>query len=192
MPDRKPYLFAVLGLLTLLLFGRVVTFDLLFWDDHVNVVQNKIIQQGLTSFEGIFQTARNLRIMPVSWIAYKTVYQIAGVNAAAFHAANLMLHIANTLLFAWLVLIVIRRRAYKHGASANVVALMAVGIAALWAWHPLRVEPTAWVTALTYHCATIFFLLHMLALVKRNDALQSGASLVKKGKSLAVNHDVLV
>jgi len=42
----------------------------------------------------------------------------------------------------------------------------ALAFATLWAWHPMRVEPVSWSTAITYHTCTAFFLMTLVALLE--------------------------
>lgn len=101
-----------------------------------------------------FSANEALRFKPVHWFVCKILYSIFGPDPAAWHGLGLVCHaIASALLF------VIGRKGLRMAmpeASASAVGWVAWGAAALWALHPLRVEPVAWVTGSSYPLATCF------------------------------------
>jgi len=140
-------------------FAPVVSFDFLRWDDDIAVTQNELIQADFSAelVERWFQSDQALRFKPVHWVSGWLLFQAFGLNPGAWHVFNLLLHGAVSVGF-FLVL----RQGFRWAdrdsphASLDGVAWFA---AAIWAVHPLRVEPVAWVTASTYAMATGWLIL---------------------------------
>lgn len=144
-------------------FFRTLESGFLRWDDDINVFENPHVQ-GLTA-ENLrwmftdFEQA--IRYKPLSWLAWALVHEVFGLNPFGYHLANVLLHCANAVL----VFLLIRRllkcgtRNAERGIAdpAGLDACAALG-ALLWAVHPLRVEPVAWVTGLPYGLALMFLL----------------------------------
>ncbi|MFM8470900.1 MAG: tetratricopeptide repeat protein [Limisphaerales bacterium] len=154
-------------------FFRTLESGFLRWDDDINVFENPHVQ-GLTA-ENLrwmftdFEQA--IRYKPLSWLAWALVHEVFGLNPFGYHLANVLLHCANTLL----VFLLIRRlfqcgtrnaeRGIEDTATQEICA--AIG-ALLWAVHPLRVEPVAWVTGLPYGLALLFALVATLFYLRAN------------------------
>ena len=135
-------------------FGRVLLADFVQWDDGISVYQNPHIQ-GLdwAHLRWMFSDASYaMRYKPLTWLTYALVYQLGGLKPFGYHLANLLIHCCNSVL----VFVVIRRllAASTPGQSADEglaqATLPAAGGALLWAINPLRVEPVARVTDLTF------------------------------------------
>ena len=153
---RRVLLISV-GLLfvTLAVFCRVRTADFVWWDDDISVYRNPHIQ-GLDweRVRWMFSDAKYaMRYKPLTWLAYAILYQFFGLNPQPYHLANLVLHGCNAVL----VFLVVRR---LLGAAAPLASTdwPAAAAALLWALNPLRVEPVARVTDLTF-CLQFFFVL---------------------------------
>jgi tetratricopeptide (TPR) repeat protein len=152
----------VVFLATFAVFSRVLVADFVQWDDDISVYQNPHIQ-GLdwARLHWMFSDASYaMRYKPLTWLAYALIYRAGGLAPAGYHFANLLLHCFNAVL----VLLVVRRllAAGTQGRpidEALAQATFPAGIAALlWAINPLRVEPVARVTDLTF-CLQLLFLL---------------------------------
>ncbi len=126
----------LLALLTFLTFSRVLWSSFVDLDDPRYVTQNEFVGQGLcvASIGYAFTTFDMGNWIPVTWMSYLTDAQLFGINSTAFHATNLGFHIANVLIFFFLL----QRVTKALWRSAVVAALFAV--------HPLHVESIAWVS----------------------------------------------
>lgn len=148
--------YALLTLVTLAAFLQVFGHDFTNWDDDKYVTRNPHVQRGLT-WDGIswaFTAGHASNWHPLTWISHMLDRSLFGTRASGPHAANLLLHIANTiLLFA-----VLRRMTGFVWRSAFVAALFAV--------HPLHVESVAWVAERKDVLSTLFWMLTMLAYVR--------------------------
>lgn len=127
------------------MFGRVAGFEFLGWDDDVNITRNARLFPVTTEALGAYWTAPYLGLyVPVAYTywsvlavgsrAWNGAEPAAELDPALFHVGNLALHLG-TVLF---VLGILRRL----GLSTRAAALGA----ALFALHPLQVEPVAWIT----------------------------------------------
>lgn len=119
-----------------LVFGQVVTFTFLDWDDNFMVTANDYVRHGLT-WAGLAWLPTGIiayswhPLTNLSWMVDATLW---GGWAGGFHLSNLVYH-ALTALLVWRLLLRLRIR---PGPALTVVLLFAL--------HPLRVEPVAWIT----------------------------------------------
>jgi tetratricopeptide (TPR) repeat protein len=80
-----------------------------------------------------------------------------------YHLTNVLLHMANTLAVFVLALKLFYYRRFTRGNAAPASRLGAAGFASIiFAVHPLRVEPVAWISARSELLATLFFLASVL------------------------------
>jgi protein O-mannosyl-transferase len=144
-------------LATLVVFWNVREFEFLTFDDNRYVSENPHIQHGLT-WEGIkWAFAADLTDLsfhadywqPVTMIARMVDIELFGLNPAAHHLMNVFFHVLNALLLFWF-LVRATGSAWRSGT-----------VAALFAIHPLQVEPVAWVTARKDLLAVFFGLIAM-------------------------------
>ena len=138
---------------TVAIYGITAHFDFLHFDDRRYVVTNPWIADGLTteSFRWAFSTFYFSNWHPLTWLSYLLDVSLFGVVPGPFHAVNVAFHVANTLL----VFALFDRATRAPWPSA--------AVAALFAWHPLHVEPVAWVAERKELVAAFFGLLACLA-----------------------------
>jgi hypothetical protein len=169
-PDGKqgPGGAAALWLLFLLLvvawtFRSALGFDFIAIDDTGNITLNPHMgPPGLWNLGWMFTDADYVRrYIPFGWLGFSVVYSAAGLSAFGFHAANLLLHLADSVLFLALLLRLLER--WAPSADRPWSAACAGLAAALWAVHPLRGETIGWISGLLYEQAGIFALLSILA-----------------------------
>ena len=139
----------VLGLGTLLLYLPVRQYDLVALDDAQYLAENRVVQAGLT-WSGVkwaFTSWYACHWHPLTWLSHMLDCQLFGADAGAHHFVNVLFHAANVVLF----LIVWYRLTGLLWPAAI--------IAALFAWHPLRVESVAWVSERKDVLSTFFWVL---------------------------------
>jgi Flp pilus assembly protein TadD len=142
-----------LAVLTLALYLRVSQNNFVYYDDPSYVSENFHVQAGLTprSLYWDFTTLDVGFWQPVTWISFQLDCAVFGMSPAAIHLDNACLHVANSvLLFAFLLVATGQR--WSSAACA-----------ALFAWHPLRVESVAWISERKDVLCAFFFLLALLA-----------------------------
>jgi protein O-mannosyl-transferase len=120
---------------TLLLFSRAVNHDFIDLDDPDYVTMNAHVQDGFTrsSVHWAFTTGCSANWHPLTWLSHLLDWRLFGNDPRGHHATSIFFHALNAVL----VFLVLRRQAGAFWTSA--------ACAALFAWHPLRVESVAWV-----------------------------------------------
>lgn len=143
-------------MLVMLVFWPVLSYDFVYWDDGVSVTHNPMLK-GPWSWDlvkSFFDPQTALRFKPLHWMALRLVSDVGEMNPAVWHAFGLVLHaVASAGVFMAL------RKALCIGLGTRgdtLVAGVAWMAAAIWALHPLRVEPVAWVTGSSYPMTTVF------------------------------------
>jgi hypothetical protein len=147
---------------TLLVFGRAIAFDFLYWDDDLNVTNNPHIRHlTLENLRWMFSDfSYSLRYQPLSWLAWTLDAELFGIDPAAFHAMNVLLHAVCGVL----LLFALDRLAREIlGMNASRATLIVVVVATLlWTLHPMRVEVVAWVTGRKYIDVALLLLMAFL------------------------------
>jgi Tfp pilus assembly protein PilF len=154
-PNKNRFFLICLALAisTFAVFYQVHSFKFINIDDPVYVYRNPNIQSGFTfdSIEWAFTTGYFGNWNPLTWLSYMFDWQFFGSKAAGFHITNLIFHIANTLL----LFIVLKQMTNALWRSAFVAALFAL--------HPLHVEPVVWVSCRKDVLSAFFWLLTIWA-----------------------------
>ena len=146
------------------LFGPATGFDYLHLDDPQYVVDNPIVAGGLRG-EGVrqaFATVHAQWWLPLLWISYMVDAALFGPGPQGHHLANVLLHAANAALLFWFLF----RTTGSRGRSFFV--------AALFAWHPTRVEAVAWIAARKDVLSGLFFMLLLLAHARHAEKPSAG------------------
>jgi tetratricopeptide (TPR) repeat protein len=143
----------------LLSFALIVAILAVYWpvhthpfmpaDDNFYVADNVYVHQGLrwSAVKWAFTTTEMVNWIPLTWLAHAADYQMFGADPAGHHIVNVLLH----ALAAWLLFWTLRRATGFIGRSFMVAALFAL--------HPINVEPVAWVAELKTMLSMIFLLL---------------------------------
>jgi protein O-mannosyl-transferase len=142
-----------LVLVTVLLYLPVRWNQFINYDDPAYVTQNPVVKAGLTG-PGVwlaFTSSHAVNWHPVTWLSHMLDCQLFGLDAGAHHLVSAALHAAN----AGLLVILLFRLTGSLYASAFA--------AALFAWHPLRVESVAWVSERKDVLSAFFGFLSLLA-----------------------------
>lgn len=155
-----PALLTMVAVLVAVTFSPVLDFAFLNWDDTAVVTENaRLTGPGVIPWA--FTTTDLEHYQPGSWLVWSAVARTAGVKASAFHAANLIAHIACVALV-FVLTVELMRRALP-AASDRRRLLTAAAAALIYGVHPLRVEVVAWISALPYALALLLSLLALLA-----------------------------
>jgi len=120
---------------SLLVFGRAIGNGFVNYDDPDYVTKNSHVQKGL-GWDGVqwaLTSGEASNWHPLTWVSHMADWTLFGDDPRGHHAVSLGWHALNAVL----VFLVLRRLTGSLWASAF--------CAALFAWHPLRVESVAWV-----------------------------------------------
>ena len=135
--DSRPWWIAlVLGALTILLFSRAIGHGFVNYDDPDYVTANARVQGGLT-WAGIrwaLTAGEASNWHPLTWMSHQLDVTLFGLDPRGHHATSVLWHAVNAAL----AFLALRRLTGSLWRSAF--------CAALFAWHPLRVESVAWVS----------------------------------------------
>jgi len=155
---RHLFLLALIGIAVALVYGRVVGFEFLDYDDNLNVYENPLLENlSASNLLRFWQRPYEGLYIPLTYTVWAMLVKVSAMLFTLdrlfvpqiFHGANVVFHAANALtLFALLRLLL--RKDWPAAAGALIFAL-----------HPLQVEAVAWVTGFK---AVLFGLFSLLAL----------------------------
>lgn len=175
--NRKTWIvFWALVVATFLVFSPALRFDFVDYDDNIYVTENAAVQGGLTwsavKWAFVGQHAGNW--FPVTWLSHMFDCSFFGLNPAGHHADSIVIHSFSTA-FVFLLLL-----------SLGISFWRAVVAAAIFGWHPLRVESVIWVAERKDVLSVFFALLSLLAYVSFARAREEGRPKQLRKYSLAL------
>ena len=141
---------------TMGVYGQVVTFEFINYDDPVYVTDNAHVQEGWSgqSVRWAFTAGHASNWHPLTWLSHMADCRLFGLQAGGHHAVNVLFHLVNTLL----LFAVFQRMTGALWASGMAAALFAL--------HPLHVESVAWVAERKDVLSTFFWLATMWAYMR--------------------------
>lgn len=153
MKRREWMIALLLAAITLALYWPARHFDLVYFDDPIALQDSPEIKAGLTwdSVRWALGQVVLANWIPATQISFLAVSQFCGTAPGPHHLANAILHAANAALL-FLLLFRLTGSTWRSAVAA-----------ALFAWHPLRVESVAWITERKDVLCSFFFLLSLLA-----------------------------
>lgn len=149
---------------TVFLFSRSLDYDFLNYDDPSYLTNNPHVRAGLTSssIEWAF-TGHSDYWHPLTWLSHMLDWELYDQIAFGHHLTSLLWHALNAVL----VFFVFRRLTGAFWTAAFA--------AALFAWHPLRIESVVWVTERKDVMSGCFFLLTLWAYAAYADRRRAGS-----------------
>lgn len=165
---------AILTVAVLAAFAPAVSFSYIGIDDAAYTFRNPFVAGGLTLGNAI-EAATNFRHggiwMPVTYASYMvdaTVSRTCGIPfVPLMHFVNILLHAVNLLLLLRLTMELFgsstaQDGTVRGGSALSMNGLLMAAAALVWAVHPLRVEPVAWIAARKELLWTLFALAGLL------------------------------
>lgn len=144
--QKRLALFVVL-VLTLICFIPSINNEFTNWDDDLYVTNNPFLTElSVENLKNIFTKDVSANYNPLTILTYAIERHFFDLNPTPYHVNNLILHLINTALVFWLVLLL--------GLRLEAVFLVAL----LFGIHPMRVESVAWVTERKDVLFALFFL----------------------------------
>lgn len=139
-----------LALVTAALYWPAISHPFINFDDPLYVSENARVQKGLTWDNVVWAFAtihgEDTYWHPLTWLSHMLDSQLWGAGPHPAHLVNLLLHLANILLF-FQLLLRLTGRVWPCAAAA-----------ALFAWHPLQVDTVAWIAERKNLLSTLFTL----------------------------------
>lgn len=176
---------AAIVMVAFLIFVRTLGHEFIHYDDYPYVLENANIRGGMSFslLHWAFTSFDDCLWAPLMRLSHWADYQLFGLNPAGHHLSSVLLHSASAALLLWFI--------YRATGSFWAAALAA----ALFAWHPLRVEAVAWVAARKEVLCGFFWLWTLIAYdawVKRRSAvraagLMAAAAMAMMSKPMAVS-----
>ena len=129
----------ILAVLTITFLAFLPTFQSEFvnWDDDINIVKNKFINElSIESIRNIFSSTVIGNYNPLSILSFAIERAVFGAEnlSLAIHTDNLLLHLISVFLV-WRIV-----------GAMSFTKWSALGVALLFGIHPMRVESVAWAT----------------------------------------------
>jgi protein O-mannosyl-transferase len=142
---------AGIAILTIVVFGQVLTHHFITYDDGLFVTENAHVRAGLSPGSIRWAlTSSELGYYPLVWLSHMTDVSLWGMNAGGHLATALLLHILSSCL----LFFALNRMTAAPMRSAFVAALFAI--------HPMHVESVAWVSERKDTLSTFFGMLALL------------------------------
>ena len=152
-------------LLVFLLYFQTRSFEFLRFDDQDYTFLCPFVKDGLSwsNVKAAFSSFRHAAIwMPLTYISYMLDISLFGSGMGAHHLVNAAIHAANGVLLYWLLMGIFR------GINSLFRPKIVIALSTLiWALHPMRVEPVAWIAGRKELLCAFFVLLGLLAVVRR-------------------------
>ena len=150
------FIAVLLALVTLAIYMPVLHDGFVNYDDEDYVANNRIVKNGLTlaGIRWAFTSFHAANWHPVTWLSHMLDCELFGLNPAAHHFVNALIHSVNAALL--FILLLRLTKLVWPGAM----------VAALFAWHPLHVESVAWIAERKDVLSTFFALLALLSYVR--------------------------
>jgi tetratricopeptide (TPR) repeat protein len=149
---RNLFICLLLAGITLGIYWPVRSFDLIYFDDPLVLTDCPEVQAGLTwaSLKWALTGVVIANWQPVTNLSFLVVSQFFGTSPGVHHLANAIIHAVNAALL-FLLLRKMTGATWRSAAAA-----------AIFAWHPLRVESVAWIVERKDVLCAFFFLLALL------------------------------
>jgi protein O-mannosyl-transferase len=157
---------AGVALAVVVAFLPVLGHGFVLWDDDLNLTDNPSYR-GLSPrhLAWMFTTLHAGHYQPLAWMTLGLDFTLWGLRPAGYHLTNLALHVANALLVYALAIRLLR----PAGAAAAPPRTAAAVGALLFAVHPLRVEPVAWISERRDVLSAGFYLATLLAYLRARE-----------------------
>jgi hypothetical protein len=142
-----------LAITSFLLYLPTFSFGFVDYDDPEYITANPTVQQGLSlaNVKWAFTTTTFSNWLPVTWLSHMLDCQLYGLEGGGHHATSALLHALNAALV-FLLLHMLTGNRWRSAA-----------VAALFTFHPLRVESVVWIAERKDVLSATFFLLTLIA-----------------------------
>jgi Flp pilus assembly protein TadD len=166
--SRHALALAIVLLATCAAFLPVLRSDFLNWDDPDVLVNNPDLG-GPHVLRWAFTTTLVGHYQPLAWLVWSAIKSRFGLEASAFHASSLIVHVLNVAL----VYVVTWRLTSLAALEPRYRLIAAVVASMTFAVHPVRVEAVAWASAFPYELSLALLLVAFLAYVKYGESQKS-------------------
>jgi protein O-mannosyl-transferase len=180
--SRSRLVCLLLAIGTMLVYLPVRNHEFVNYDDQGFLTDNPTVQAGLT-WTGIrwaFTTFDTGNWQPVTWLSHMLDCHLFGLRAGLHHLVNVAFHTVNAcLLFLLLLRLTTVASNTNVTAASNGALWSSATVAALFAWHPMRVESVAWASERKDLLCAFFFLLTIMAYARYARGVSNGGREIK-------------
>jgi len=143
------WIYLFLTVATLIVYWQLINHGFVNYDDELYVTKNSHVQAGLSlkNITWAFSTLDVSNWHPLTWLSHMLVCELFGTNPLWHHLTSLAFHLASVLLL-FRVFLGMTGNPWQSGF-----------VAALFALHPLNVEPVVWVSERKGILCTFFWML---------------------------------
>ncbi len=158
------YIPGLVVILTLISYVNVFGYDFVNWDDDRYVTGNPYITK--LNFENIkyfFTNYYFVMYIPLSMVSYMfddSIFELT--TAQIFHSHNIILHIFNSVLLYFVVLLIIKKIYPKRAVFFGFISAL------IFAVHPMHTQSVSWISerkdvlhTFFYFIAIIFYMLYI-------------------------------
>ena len=174
--------FIIIAICCALVYSNTLNHEFV-WDDNFQIVRNPFLH-GDEPLARLFvtdvwgythpdQKGTSNYYRPLQMVTYRLIGQVAGLNASAFHAVNLLFHILATLagyLVVWQL-----TKIYWVAFAASV----------LFALHPIHTEAVVWIAALPELGCCLFFFLSFWLFLRAEESSSRQAARIHPNATIA-------
>lgn len=134
----------------------MVNYDFVNWDDQSYIQNNELIKDlSRDKISAIFTKNQvQSTYAPLTLVSWAVDYKLGEGTPFWFHFTNLLIHLFNVVLVFYLINVLFKNR------------LITLGVAFLFAIHPINSEVVSWVSARKDLLFTFFYLLSLISYVK--------------------------
>ena len=138
----------ILAVATMAVFYPVYEFEFIHYDDNAYITENAVVLEGLTGGGAVsaFAEGHNSSWHPLAMLSHMIDVELFGLEAGRHHLVNAMLHVLNTILL------------FAVFSAMTGQRVLSGFVAAIFALHPLHVEPVAWISSRKDVLSTTFML----------------------------------
>ena len=153
---RNLFICLLLAGITLAIYWPARHYGIIGYDDPLFMTENPMVKSGLNR-HSLWWALSGIVVAnwhPVTSLSFVLDNQCFGLNPGAEHTVNILFHTASAMLL-FLVLQRMTGAVWRNAA-----------VAAVFAWHPLRVESVAWISERKDVLCGFFFMLTLWAWVR--------------------------
>lgn len=125
-------------------------------------------EQQIRDISNFFQLKTLFSPRPLVNLSFAVNYRLAGLNIKLYHATNLIIHIANTIIvyfLAGLLLSLSGRNEIADNIDANQRFLFSFFAAALFALHPIQSQPIIYISQRATLMVCFFYMLSVICYI---------------------------
>jgi len=170
VPSKLTAVAVAVSLISLVVFLPALRNGFVSWDDGLNLVENPYFRGfGWPQLKWMWTNHLMEHYVPLTWMSFGLDYVLWKQHGFGYHLTNILLHSVNAGLFSGLALALLKLSRPEHSDRNQQTSLIcgAAFAALFFALHPLRVESVAWVTERRDVLSGCFYLLALLAYLRR-------------------------